>query len=140
MRKSKCLLIVLAKLLYLDRVGRADSSSCHLEEIWLFVTVLSHPNGNVGESTPSGNSWHNEGELVMSWGKGFGNLFSEKSLHLPRNNLIQPLWSINHFWFAFFDATSLNPATLTSRKISRAGHLRYFFIFSIIKCFLHFLY
>ena len=34
----------------------------------------------------------------MSSGKGFGNLFSEKSLHLPQNNLIQPLCSINHFW------------------------------------------
>ena len=33
-------------------------SGCHLEEIWLFVTGLSHPNGNVGESTPSGNCWH----------------------------------------------------------------------------------
>ena len=59
-------LIVLAKLLYLDRVGRADFSGCHLEEIWLFVTGLSHPNGNVGESTPSGNVAINEGELVMS--------------------------------------------------------------------------
>ena len=57
-RKSKCLLIVLAKLLYIDRVGRADFSGCHLEEIWLFVIGLSHPNGNVGESTPSGNCWH----------------------------------------------------------------------------------
>ena len=28
--KSKCLLIVLAKPLYLDRVGRADFSGCHL--------------------------------------------------------------------------------------------------------------
>ena len=46
-RKFKCLLIVLAKLLYLDRVGRADFSGCHLEEI--FVTGLFHPNGNVGE-------------------------------------------------------------------------------------------
>ena len=57
-RKCKSLLIVLAKLLYLDRVGRADFSGCHLEVIWLFVTGLSHPNGNVGESTPSGNCWH----------------------------------------------------------------------------------
>ena len=54
-RKSKCLLIVLAKLIYLDRVGRADFSGCHLEEIWLFVTGLSHPNGNLGESTKI---WH----------------------------------------------------------------------------------
>ena len=49
---------VLAKLLYLDRVERVDFSGCHLEEIWLFVTGLSHPNGNVGKSTPSGNCWH----------------------------------------------------------------------------------
>ena len=42
-----CLLIVLAKLLYLDRVGRADFSGSHLEEIWLFVTGLSHPKGNI---------------------------------------------------------------------------------------------
>ena len=33
-------------------------SSCHLEEIWLFVTGFSHSNGNVGESTPCGNCWH----------------------------------------------------------------------------------
>ena len=57
-RTCKCLLIVLFKLLYLDRVGRADFSGYHLEEIWLFVTGLSHPNGNIGESTPSGNCWH----------------------------------------------------------------------------------
>ena len=44
--------------LYLDRIGRADFSVCHLEEIWLFVTGLSHPNRNVGESTPSGNYLH----------------------------------------------------------------------------------
>ena len=42
----------------LDRVGRADFSGCHLEEIWLFVIRLSHPNGNVGESTYSGICWH----------------------------------------------------------------------------------
>ena len=47
----------ISQLLYLDRVGRADFSGCHLE-IWLFVRGLSHPNGNVGESTPSGNCWH----------------------------------------------------------------------------------
>ena len=45
----------ISQLLYLDRVGRADFSRCHLEEIWLFVT---EHNGNVGESTPSGNCWH----------------------------------------------------------------------------------
>ena len=45
--KYKCLLVVLAKLLYLDRVGRADFSGCHLEEIWLFATGLFHLNGNV---------------------------------------------------------------------------------------------
>ena len=57
-RKCKCLLIVLAKLLYLDRVRRADFSGCHLEEIWLLVTGLFHLNGNMrkasaflGEST-----------------------------------------------------------------------------------------
>ena len=55
---SVYIVIVLAKLLYLDRVGRANFSGCHLEEIWLFVTGLSHPNGNVGKSTPSGNCWH----------------------------------------------------------------------------------
>ena len=65
-RKSKCLLIVLTKLLYLDRVERADFSGCHLEEIWLFVTGLSYPNGNVGESTPVEIVGINEGELVMS--------------------------------------------------------------------------
>ena len=48
---------LLAKLLYLD-VGRADFSGCHLEEIWLFVTGLSYPNGNIGESTTSRNCWH----------------------------------------------------------------------------------
>ena len=48
----------ISQLLYLDRVGRADLSGCHLEEIWLFVTGLSHSNGNVGESTPGGNCWH----------------------------------------------------------------------------------
>ena len=47
----------ISQLLYLDRVGRADFSGCHLEEIWLFVTGLSHANGNVGESTPSGNCY-----------------------------------------------------------------------------------
>ena len=31
--------------MYLDRVGCTDCP-CHLEEIWLFVTGLSHPNGN----------------------------------------------------------------------------------------------
>ena len=57
-RKCECLLIVLDKLIYLDRVGRADFSGCHLVEIWLFVTGLSHPNGNVGESAPIGNCSH----------------------------------------------------------------------------------
>ena len=63
-RKSKCLLIVVAKLLYLDRVGRAEFSGCHLEEIWLFVTGLSHPNGNVAHLVEIVGI--NEGELVMS--------------------------------------------------------------------------
>ena len=40
-------LIVLTKLLYLDRVGRAEFSGCHLGEIWLFVMGLSLPNGNM---------------------------------------------------------------------------------------------
>ena len=50
-RKCKCLLIVLAKLLYLNRVGRADFSGCHLEEIWLFVTELFHLNGNMRKTS-----------------------------------------------------------------------------------------
>ena len=52
--------------MYLDQVGCTDCLCCHLEEIWLFVMGLSHPNGNVGESTSGGNCWHFEGELVMS--------------------------------------------------------------------------
>ena len=47
----------ISQLLYIDKVGRVDFSGCHLEEVWLFVTGFSHPNGNVGESTPGGNCW-----------------------------------------------------------------------------------
>ena len=49
--------------MYLDRVGCTDRLCCHLEGIWLFVTGFSHLNGNIGESTPSGNCWHLKGSL-----------------------------------------------------------------------------
>ena len=49
--------------MYLDRVGCTDCLCCHLEEIWLFVTGLSHPNGNVGHLVEI--VAINEGDLVM---------------------------------------------------------------------------
>ena len=62
---------------------------------WLFVTGLSHPNGNVGESTPSGNCWH------------FGNLFSEKWLHLPQKTLFNPSGALTIFGLLHFASQGL---------------------------------
>ena len=64
-RKCKCLLIVLPNLLYLDRVGRADFSYCHLEEIWLFIMGLFHLNGNMRKASAFLGDRMHENVIVM---------------------------------------------------------------------------